>query len=304
MTKLYSGLSSFLVIIMLAIGIPLPTQTGIAATPPLPNCRFGITVPKNMTGIDISPVRIGAMLNWGIVGSLPSFTGVEFINVLRVGDRCFDNQGHQTTCSLPDNPSPYQETLATYQALVTAHPGMAWSIGNEPDTARSIQDDVTAEVYATRYFTIATGIRAIDPTARLGFGAVVGMTPIRMRYLDRAWNQLVTLAGSPSAASALIDFWGPHNFLLNETPGGWGSDVPPGFGNDHADAVKITNFGDTYNISKFSARVKNFRAWMVGKGEQNKPLWITDMVVFSLPLTDQEDQKRSTSLTPRHQLSC
>ena len=51
-----------------------------------------------------------------------------------------------------------------------------WSIGNEPDTARSVQDDLTPEKYADRYYYLATQIRSIDPTARLGFGAVVGMT--------------------------------------------------------------------------------------------------------------------------------
>ncbi|MBE3143957.1 MAG: hypothetical protein IMZ61_08545, partial [Planctomycetes bacterium] len=78
-----------------------------------------------------------------------------------------------------------------------------------------------------------------------------------------------------------------HSFILNEVPDqwgtGWGTWIPAGFEEDHADAVKM-NFSDQYSINIFSTRVKNFRVWMAKKGEQNKPLWITEYGVLFPPI--------------------
>ena len=42
----------------------------------------------------------------------------------------------------------------------------------------------------------------------------------------------------------------------------WGTGIPPGFENDHADAVIITDFADTYSIDIFQQRIIAFRSWM------------------------------------------
>lgn len=63
---------------------------------------------------------------------------------------------------------------------------------------------------------------------------------------------------------------------MNEVPGQWGTGAPPGFENDHGDAVAIANFAQTYSSAVFAQRVQAFRSWMASKGEQNKPLWITE----------------------------
>jgi len=86
----------------------------------------------------------------------------------------------------------------------------------------------------------------------------------------------------------LIDIWTSHAFILNEMvvgPDVWGTGVPRGFENDHADAVHITNLSDTYSISIFSKRIKDFRTWLQAKGEQNKPLWITEYGSLFPPIT-------------------
>ena len=273
----------FIIILsLLIISLPKPNQVGKADTTPAPNCRFGLTAPYGLDdyGSDITLLRISGFLDWGIYSGFTLPTGVDYLNVLRVGDDCQDpTTGHKVSCSsLPDPRTPYQITLANLPAEVSAHRGMVWVIGNEPDAPKSppVQDDLTAKEYANRYFNIATQIRALDPTAKLGFGAVVQMTPIRMRYLAKALSQLAKDAGSQAQASSLIDVWTPHAFLLNEEFGGWGAGVPPGFENDHADAIRITNFASTYNIDLFSSRVKSFRSWMKAIGQQNKPLWITE----------------------------
>jgi hypothetical protein len=74
----------------------------------------------------------------------------------------------------------------------------------------------------------------------------------------------------------LIDFWSIQSFILNEQENGWGTGIPPGFENDHADAVIITNFADTYSIDIFRERLIAFRGWMAGISERGKPLWITE----------------------------
>ena len=52
-------------------------------------------------------------------------------------------------------------------------------VGNEPDTTYENQDALLPEVYADRYFELATIIRRLDPSARIAFGSVVQPTPIR-----------------------------------------------------------------------------------------------------------------------------
>jgi hypothetical protein len=102
------------------------------------------------------------------------------------------------------------------------------------------------------------------------------LTVLRIRYLQDAWNRLVFDAGSITAASELVDIWSIHSFILNEQEGQWGTGIPPGFENDHADAVIITDYADTYSISIFQERIIAFRLWMAGIGERDKPLWITE----------------------------
>lgn len=230
-----------------------------------PNARFGITAPLNPAGYDLAALHIGAYLDWSASGSPALPSGVEYIRVLRVGD------------------AAYSSVLQDLPNLVANHPGSVWLIGNEPDRA-DVQDDLTPETYADRYYALAGQIRGIDPTAKLGFGSIVQPTPIRLRYLERAYQQIIRHTGSRSAASALIDIWSIHAFILNEQTIGWGAGIPPGFENDRADAVVIRNFADTYSLSILIQRVNAFRKWMSNHGERSKPLWITEYGSLFPPL--------------------
>jgi hypothetical protein len=240
---------------------PQPVKSGVqsiqaAVTDTV--CRFGITSPLGSDGYDIASLRVGSYLDWG-AGSNPSLpAGVEYIRVVNVRDDLFPG------------------TLANLPAWVQVNPRGVWVVGNEPDTTYGGQDAVLPEVYADRYYELATLIRSLDRSARIAFGSIVQPTTIRLRYLDRAWNRLVAEAGSSAAASNLIDFWSIHSFILNEQAGSWGTGIPPGFENDHADAVIITEFSDTYSIDIFQQRIIAFRSWMASNGERDKPLWITE----------------------------
>ena len=221
-------------------------------------CRFGMTSPLGSDGYDIASIGVGSYLDWGAVTNPSLPDGVEYIRVLRLRDDTFP------------------QTLANLPAWIQSNLGSVWVVGNEPDTTYGNQDALLPEVYADRYYQLADIIRSLDRSARITFGSVVQPTPIRLRYLDRAWNQLVTDAGSSAAASNLIDIWSIHSFILNEQAGHWGTGIPPGFEYDHDDAVIITDFTDTYSIDIFQERILAFRSWMASIGERGKPLWITE----------------------------
>ena len=240
---------------------PQTAKSGIETAPVTATdtvCHFGITSPLGSEGYDIGSLGVGSYLDWGSVANPSLPAGIEYIRVLRVRDDI------------------YPQTLANLPGWVEENPGSVWVVGNEPDTTYENQDAVLPEVYADRYYEIARLIRYLDPSARIAFGSVVQPSPIRLRYLDRAWDRLVAVSGSSTAASYMIDIWSIHSFILNEQVGGWGTGIPPGFENDHADAVIITNLADTYSIDIFQQRLIAFRSWMESKGERGKPLWITE----------------------------
>src|SRR4030042_2414439 len=220
-------------------------------------CRFGITSPLGSEGYDIASIGVGSYLDWGAASNPSLPDGMEYIRVLRLRDDL------------------YPHTVIMLTEWVQANPGSVWVVGNEPDTTYENQDALLPEVYADRYYELATKIRSLDPTAQIAFGSIVQPTPIRLRYLDRAWTELAVQAGSSAGASAMIDNWSIHSFILNEG-GGWGTGIPPGFEDDNADAVIITNLDDTFSISIFQQSVIAFRNWMASKGERNKPRWITE----------------------------
>ena len=251
--------------ILTAIGVLLlDPHTGKSEINPAPAvmvdtvCRFGIASPLGSNGYDIASIGVGSYLDWGAVSNPSLPTGVEYIRILRVRDDL------------------YSQTLANLPGWVEVNPGSVWVVGNEPDTSYEDQDGLFPEVYADRFYETAQILRNLDPSARIAFGSIVQPTPIRLRYLDRAWDRLVADAGSSIAASALVDIWSSHSFILNEEWGGWGTGIPPGFENDHADAVIISNLEDTYSIDIFRQRVIALRSWMANKGERDKPLWITE----------------------------
>jgi hypothetical protein len=221
-------------------------------------CRFGITSPKGSEDYDIASIGVGSYLDWWPVTNPSLPDGVEYIRVLLLRD------------------DVYPETLANLPGWVEANPGSVWIIGNEPDTTYEHQDGLTPEIYADRFYELAIIIRQLDRSARLGFGSVVQPTPIRIRYLTRAWNRLVDVAGSSYVASSLIDYWSIHSFILNEKKLSWGTGIPPGFENDYGDAIEIKDFSDTHSIAIFEQRIIAFRNWMASIGEREKPLWITE----------------------------
>jgi hypothetical protein len=243
--------------------LPVKSQPGMVTTSQV-SCHFGITVPKGTAGYDLSVLGVDSYLDWGTNRNSAIPAHIEHIKVLQVGD------------------ATYGIWAARLPGLLSTYPGSVWIIGNEPDAVYANQDIITAEVYADRYFDLATIIRNNkdkDPNAKIGFGTIIQPTPLRLRYLNRAWDRLVTRAGSEVDAKKLIDIYTIHAFILNEDDdpkNNWGAGIPKGFEFDHADAIKITEIADTHSSSIFQTRTIAFRQWMFDKGEKEKPLWITE----------------------------
>jgi len=161
---------------------PSPPAQG-AAVPSDNWWRFGVVAPLGEAGYEtpLDDLRAGAYLDFGRSLSPARPGGIEYIQVLRVRDDVY-----------PIDPTELS-------GLVAANLGAYWEVGNEPDTTYENQDNVTPETYADRFYEIATQIRSLDSTARIGFGTVVQPTPIRLRYLERAWEQLKTCSGRGTA---------------------------------------------------------------------------------------------------------
>ena len=211
---------------------------------PLFSCRMGVGASNGSPRlVDLFPLQAEGLINWTYNSELTLPPGMAYIRMLRTGD-------YQDR---------YQKMRAAFEAYARAHPGQDWIIGNEPDTRFEDQDALPPETYAERFYEFASRLRKADPRARIGFGTITQPTPLRLRYLQRAWQRLGVLAGGRAGASALVDFWAVHAFILNEAPGEWGVGVPPGFDNDYADAVRITNLADTHSLALFQQRVRAFR---------------------------------------------
>jgi hypothetical protein len=152
-------------------------------------------------------------------------------------------------------------------AAVDALPAALWLIGNEPDV--KWQDNVTPEVYAQVYHDLYALLKGRDPTCQVAIGGVSQPTPLRLRYLDLILQAYRQRYGQEMP----VDVWNVHNFVLREERGSWGVDIPPGMGDG---AGRLYEIDDHDNLALFRQQLVEFRRWMVERGQQDKPLIVTE----------------------------
>jgi hypothetical protein len=79
-----------------------------------------------------------------------------------------------------------------------------------------------------------------------------------------------------------VDVWQIHLYLLPEERGDWGADIPAGI-DEQTGLFVFDTFTESVLVNKdFSyvpGLVRDFRVWMKERGQQNKPLFITEMGV-------------------------
>jgi hypothetical protein len=181
------------------------------------------------------------------------------------------------------------------RAAAQARRGSTWMIGNEPECPN--QDALTPEVYAARYREAYQKIKGYDGTAQIAIGAIVQPSALRFRWLDRVLAAHQTSYGSPMP----VDVWNIHVQILSEWAQYWvddpshpdggyvaynyraGAGIPVGI-----DPVAEGLVGEVFELpytsyadpAVFQSMVTDFREWMKAKGQQNKPLIISEMGVL------------------------
>jgi hypothetical protein len=175
----------------------------------------------------------------------------------------------------------YAPSGSKLQQAITNNPGAVWLIGNEPDR-KQWQDDLEPQIYARAYHELYDLIKTSDPTARVFAGGIVQPTEIRLQYLDLVLDSYQSLYGEHFPA----DGWNIHNFILNEVScdydpyNCWGAEIPPGVDEPYGEILTID---DNDNFGIFQQRIVRFRQWMVDRGYQGLPVYLSEYGVQMPP---------------------
>jgi hypothetical protein len=195
----------------------------------------------------------GWYLDWAVNVDRFRAAEVEYMPMIRLGS---------------GKPNPSGQALLE---AVDALPGALWLIGNEPDV--KWQDNVLPDVYARLYHDLYKQLKARDPTCQVAIGGVSQPTPLRLRYLDLILEAYQTRYGEPMP----VDVWNVHGFILREEQDSWGVDIPPGMSERTG---KLYEIADHDNIAIFRKQMVDFRQWMKERGQQDKPLIVTEYGVL------------------------
>ncbi len=255
---------------LVAIPLLLATSGSVGAYdwfayPPYPLDweRFGVDgVPHSR--YDVEALGAAWYVNWGTSLNPPHPNGVGAIQIIRLdrGELVQD-----------------EETLS---AIIQAHPGAVWRIGNEPDSIW--MDNCTPEQYARAYHRVYHFVKSVDPTAKLAFGGLVQATPLRLLYLDFVWQTYRELYGEEMP----VDVWTLHSFILPEVRNSWGAEIPPGMG-AYAHLGMRYEIRDHDSMEIFARRFVNFRRWMADHGQRERPLLVLEYGILMWPEIMDED---------------
>lgn len=185
--------------------------------------------------------------------------------------------------------------------IVLANPGQVWLVGNEPDVANPVQDNILPSTYAHAYHDVYHFIKDLDPTAQVAIGGLSMFTPGRQQYMDIVWDTYWKAFGKAMP----VDIWNIHLYILSEIRpwDGGHSDGKVALGTDPALALKAPSAEPPHiecpkddvicraehdDINLFKKQIINLRRWMKAHQQQDKPLILTE---FSLlyPFVDYDD---------------
>jgi len=227
---------------------------------------------------DIRRLAAGWYMDFGTQKNPPRPLGMEYVQTVRLHQltTCWPQRTrNRTACPYV---TPYTYTLtspSTREEIVSiaqANPGSLWLIGNEMDRydwEGGGQDEMLPEVYAVAYHELYHLIKGADPTAKVAIGGVIQATPARLWYLTKVWDTYKSRYGTDMP----VDVWNVHNFIFKEKCDDYGADVPPGYPSCYG---TIYNDNDHDNFNIFKAQIRAFRQWMKDRGQQNKPLIVSE----------------------------
>ncbi len=252
---------------------PRTLHSGHHFLPPYPNARdrFGFDSGP-VTPFDVAQLNAGWYSNWGASLNPAHPDGLTYVQLIRFHAGSDAHDPTQVTVK------PDRDTIAQIAAL---HPGSLWFMSNEPDSLYQ-GDPIYPDVYAHVYHEFYHYIKGLDPSALIANGGIVQPTPCRMEYLDIVWNTYQ----QAYSETMPVDVWNIHAFVLREVYGSWGASTPPGVDRSCAMNYAIRD-GDDIGI--FRDNLIAFRGWMKEKGEQDKPLIISEYGVLWPSWLDDED---------------
>lgn len=251
-----------------------------------PLCRFGVN--GALGSYPVRPLRLGWYMDYAATRTATPPQGADYFPMIRL-----EQVGDSYNYSIYINRAP--TTDAELGAVIQAHPGAQWFIGNEPDRIQ-FQDDLEPHVYARAYHDLYHRIKEQDPVATVIAGSIVQPTPVRLRYLD-----MVLAAYHAEYQERMpVDAWAFHNFMLNEAncayffqlyPGQvdyvksicWGADIPPGL-QEVAEGLRL-GVQDNDDIELFKNQVIAFRTWLAERGYRETPVYLSEYGVL-MPMHD------------------
>ncbi len=302
----YLILLSFLAVIMLLVAsqktldaAPESLQAPMIPDNPLedaPVCRYGVSSWNENDNPYIDMLGVGWVLDFQVNLSRPIPTGIEYTPVVRFKQER-DPVTNERLPSYIVTTQPFTDEPGGLGPIIAANPGRLWLIGNEVD--RIIwQDDLEPHIYAIAYHDAYTFIKERDPLARIAISGLVEVTPGRLQYLDLVWDAYKETYG----VTMPVDVWNMHIYILPERreyrPGDnphaeyYNSRAAVAIGTDPNLAIwesdGTTNqcyredvycYAEHDDINIFADQVLAMRQWMKSKGQQNKPLILSE---FSL----------------------
>lgn len=255
---------------------------------------FATTVGSPAGFPEVDTLRAGWYLNWNVMPNPVLPNNLEFAQMIRIHQDLTCPIGSalahdRTLCPyVVPHSYTYRPNAATIQQVAQDRPGSLWLIGNEIERkdwpGGGYQDEILPELYAIAYHELYTLIKAVDPGAKIAIGGVIQTTPLRMKYLDRVLNHYKATYG----VKMPVDVWNIHTFILPEKSGYWGADIPVGL--TETEGAYLFHLGPSgevlpvmpehLNGELIAQQIRDFRQWMKDRGEQEKPLIITEYSVL------------------------
>jgi hypothetical protein len=278
---------------------PLSTAPGSLSSPPsifLPLAQMSSTVQLSYrlgVGMTYGPLsnypefpslRAGWYQNWQPQWNPERPNGMEFAQTVRV-HQLLDGCELWSVNAADREKCPYKRPYGFWShpsmdALpqhVRDHPGALWMIGNETDRrdwsvpgGAMGQDEMLPEAYAMAYHDIYYAIKAADPSAKVSPGGIIQPTPLRLDYLSRIWDSYRSLYKTDMP----VDVWNIHNFIMQEEQWAYGAGIPPGI--DAERGMVYDSDLSHVDMTIFDNQIRAFRQWMKDRGQQNKPLIVSE----------------------------
>lgn len=254
---------------------------------------FGTTAASIKNYPEIRSLNAGWYVDWGASANAARPGGIEYMPMVRLHQLLTCGkyvQPDRTACPYVEpHAYEYSPSADRIKAIAQKRPGMTWLIGNEMDRLDwkdGGQDEMLPDLYAEAYHELHGLIKAADPTAKIAIGGIIQPTPLRLQYLTTAWDTYKSRYGTDMP----VDVWNVHAFVASEfcqweKPDGsdrvlrcYGAGVPPG-----ATVKQGSYIGEDWkhiDRATFAEQIRAMRQWMKDRGQQQKPLIVTEYGVL------------------------